>query len=328
MKQCDADIGGVLNDELQRYSTRVSFDSIWEKHERKNRKHFGAKKAMLIPIVVLLSVFTVGFAGYGIMRIVDNIDYPFVDDQRVIGKWESVDFVDEIEQFKPDKRMYNDELYLTALAFIDGGDTLIGFEGGSLSNGAFTWTKGMILDEVDRTASNYEIKELDGNTYMLFEWKSGDYIFRGMKPGYYVLKKVDSRKYTKVAAPYTKIAAPVIGEKIDYPFVDDRRAIGSWNSVDFVEAVDDFVPGTKSWPGDLYLARFDIMENGKLDAATTSENAPEYILTWTNGLILDMQNKLARGYQIKELDGEEYMFYEWKSVGISKPWYFVFKKAE
>ena len=95
MKQCDADIGSVLNDELQRYSTGVSFDSIWEKHERENRKHFGMKKAMLIPIVVLLSVLTVGFAGYGIIRIVDNIDYPFVDDRRVIGKWESVDFVEE-----------------------------------------------------------------------------------------------------------------------------------------------------------------------------------------------------------------------------------------
>ena len=179
----------------------------------------------------------------------------------------------------------------------------------------------MILDEVERTASNYEIKELDGNTYMFFEWKSGDYTIRDMKPDYYVLKKVHSRKYTK-------IAAPVIGEKIDYPFIDDRRVIGSWHSVDFVEAVDDFVPGVKSWPGDLYLARFDIKENGKLDAATTSENAPEYILTWTKGMILDMQNKLARRYQIKELDGEAYMFYEWKSGGISKPWYFVFKKIE
>jgi RNA polymerase sigma factor (sigma-70 family) len=44
-------------------------------------------------------------------------------------------------------------------------------------------------------------------------------------------------------------------------------------------------------------------------------------------LILDMQNKTARGYQIKALDGEAYMFYEWKSGGISEPWYFVFKKV-
>ena len=329
MKQCNPDIGGALNDELQRYSTRVSFDSIWEKHERENRKHFSMKKAMLLPIVVLLSVFTVGFASYGIIRIADNIDYPFADDQRVIGKWESVDFVDEIEQFKPDKRVYSDELYLTELAFIDGGDTLIGFEGESLSNGAFTWTKGMILDEVSRTASNYEIKEIDGNIYMFFEWKSGDYTIRGMKPGYYVLKKIDSQKYTKKvdSQKYTKIAAPVIREKIAYPFIDDRRVIGSWQSVDLIEAVDGFVPGVKSWPGDLYLARFDIMENGKLDAATTSENAPEYILTWTKGLILDMQNKTAKRYQIKVLDGEAYMFYEWISGGASEPWYFVFKKV-
>ncbi len=40
-----------------------------------------------------------------------------------------------------------------------------------------------------KTASKYIIKEIDGGKYMFFEWKSGDYTIRGMKPYYYVLKK-------------------------------------------------------------------------------------------------------------------------------------------
>ena len=35
----------------------------------------------------------------------------------------------------------------------------------------------------------YLIKEIAGSKYMFFEWKSGDYTIRHMKPKYYVLKK-------------------------------------------------------------------------------------------------------------------------------------------
>lgn len=35
------------------------------------------------------------------------------------------------------------------------------------------------------------IKEIEGTTYMFFEWKNGDYVFRGVNPYYYVLKKVE-----------------------------------------------------------------------------------------------------------------------------------------
>jgi hypothetical protein len=52
-------------------------------------------------------------------------------------------------------------------------------------------TKGLVLSSSLKTASRYILKELDGSTYMFFEWKSGDYTLRGMKPKYYVLKKAE-----------------------------------------------------------------------------------------------------------------------------------------
>lgn len=328
MRQPKVDIGKVLQDSLQQYSTTVLFDSVWSKHEKGNAGHFGLKKAMTIPIITLItifSVFTVGFAAYGIIRTVDNIDYPFVDDQRVIGLWESVDFVHNIEQFDPSKKAYDDELYLTSLAFINGGDTLAAFEGGKLLNGTPTWTKGLILDKGSKTASKYEIKENAGETYMFCEWKSGDYTLRGMKPKYYVLKKINSERYTNIGEPR-------IEDKLDYPFVNDPEALGSWQSVDFVETIEGFEPGVKSWGGDLCLKEFDILENGEIDIATTSGSAPKGMVKWTKGMILDKGSKTAAKYEIKEIDGKTYMFWEWKSgdylYGRTVPWYYVLKKVE
>ena len=51
------------------------------------------------------------------------------------------------------------------------------------------WTKGLIIEPAAKKASRYQIKEIQGATYMFYEWKSGDYVLRQMKPSYYVLRK-------------------------------------------------------------------------------------------------------------------------------------------
>ena len=116
--------------------------------------------------------------------IVDKIDYPFVNDQQVIGTWKAVDFIGEMEQFKPSRRNWkHGELYLKELVILPNGKT---------SKPWWTWTKGLIFHWGDRTASKYTLKDIEGSTYMFFEWKSGDYTIRHRKPSYYVLKKISS----------------------------------------------------------------------------------------------------------------------------------------
>lgn len=110
----------------------------------------------------------------------DNIDLPFRDDPRVAGEWESVDFVESPERFDPAAKAWRGDLYLKELVFLPKG------KGGKPW---WTWTKGVVMHHSDRTASKYEIKKIGGADYMFFEWKSGDYIFRGAKPFYYVLKR-------------------------------------------------------------------------------------------------------------------------------------------
>jgi len=110
----------------------------------------------------------------------DDIDLPFVNDEEVIGTWKSVDFVKKISQFKPESKFWGDDLYLEELVFKAEGALKVKY---------LKWTKGYVMHSGDKTASEYIIKEIDGATYMFYEWKSGDYIFRNQKPYYYVLKK-------------------------------------------------------------------------------------------------------------------------------------------
>ena len=60
-----------------------------------------------------------------------------------------------------------------------------------------------------------------------------------------------------------------IVDKIDYPFVNDPEALGTWQSVDFVENLEDFKLGVKRFKGDLYLKELFILENGRTNFAFT-----------------------------------------------------------
>ncbi|MCH4890996.1 hypothetical protein EZV73_25690 [Acidaminobacter sp. JC074] len=115
-------------------------------------------------------------------RKVDKIDYKFESDDKVLGLWESVDFVDQPTDFIAGLKSFPGDLYLKNLEFYKNGST----------NHAWSWTKGLALHDDDNTASRYFIAEVDGEVFLFFEWKSGDYTIRGDEPNYYVLKRVVS----------------------------------------------------------------------------------------------------------------------------------------
>ncbi len=171
--------------------------------------HVGGKNSMVLTggDMVLTSTKPAAHPAEG-NRIVDKIDYPFVNDTVVIGKWESVDFVNQIDDFDPASKRFRGELFLTELIFLEGGKTPKPF---------WTWTKGLLLHHGDKTASKYVIQEIDGKTYMFLEWKSGDYTIRHMKPKYYVLKKATPQ-------PKADSLEDASSEKPDVP----HEFAGSW----------------------------------------------------------------------------------------------------
>ena len=122
---------------------------------------------------------------------VDNIALPFVNDPQVIGEWQSVDYVAQPSDFNPDKPQWKSgALFLKGLTFLDNG---------KMSPPWYTWTKGVVIHHGNKTASRYEIREINGAPYLFFEWKSGDVTILGQKPDYYVLTKASSQPATTAA---------------------------------------------------------------------------------------------------------------------------------
>jgi hypothetical protein len=83
-------------------------------------------------------------------------------------------------QFTPNRKQWRGGLYLDKFVFALEGKT---------HRPWWTWTKGRVFHAGDKTAAKYHIKNLDGAPFLFFEWRSGDYTIRHMKPAYYVLSK-------------------------------------------------------------------------------------------------------------------------------------------
>ncbi len=237
-----------------------------------------------------------GYAGDGTDVIADKTDLPFVDDPSVLGSWNSVDFVEAPEKFRPGRRSMAGDLYLKELVFLPGGRS---------PNGWLTWTKGVVIHHGDKTASRYEIRELGGVEYLFFEWKSGDYTIRHRKPKYYVLKREGALRV----------------DDINLPFVNDPAVLGEWKSVDFVETPDYFSPAGRVWNGELYLKKMVFLPKGK-------GGNPWW--TWTRGVVIHQGDRTASKYEIRKIGGAQYLFFEWKSGDYifrgKKPFYYVLKK--
>lgn len=227
----------------------------------------------------------------------DKVDLPFEDDKDLQGYWVSVDFINDIETFNPAKKSYPEELFLQEMIFLPEGKIL---------NSSSEWTKNHILDLQDKTNSSYQIKQIDGKTYLFFEWKSGDYVCLGKKPSFYVFRKEASLR----------------SDKIDFPFKKDNKALGKWYAIDFVFKKEDFNPNQKYWKGDLYLKTLTLLPEGKTPMSPA--------ITWTKGKVLHKVDKTASAYEIKKINGKEYMFFEWKSGDYlfrgKAPAYYVLEK--
>lgn len=333
MKQYNNDITSVMDEKLNKHTTSVQFEDMWKAKLKNVCRELGYRRSRtkpLIAVIVILTLFIVGFTGYTVgstvFRNIDKTDYTFVDDPRVIGKWETVDFVSKTEDFNPEEKSWKSEIYLTSLIFVKDGKMLAAFENGNIAYTPATWTKDMVLNENEKTASKYIIEEIDRNIYMFCEWKSGDYVFRNATPSFYVLKKVDSEDYSNYQVK------TVMEDNVDYPFVDDENMKGKWESVDFVRTIESFKPVDKYWLGDLYIRELKFEENGELRVKIDSGKSGVSPATWTKGMIIDKRYKTASKCEIKEIDGVTYMFYEWKSGDYvyrgMEPSYYVLKKVD
>lgn len=225
----------------------------------------------------------------------ENIDLPFVNDERVIGKWRILGVYAQKEDFylgKPAADYEIKEFY-----FLPEGEHYW----------CFGWTKGCILvDEGDGSAYTepYTLEQLDGRTYLFVEHKSYEYRVSG-KPDWVVMEQVDHERYTP-----QEIARK---DDVDLPFVSDDRLIGRWKAHSFLIHKEQF-PLPAEPLDSFYWKSVEFLPGGNLisDYADWHIEGDE-LQRWTKGFILRKWNSSACACELRELDGRDYLIVEWKS---------------
>ena len=123
----------------------------------------------------------------------DNVDLPFENDESVIGKWKVFDFCQTKSSFNP-LRPYGAKLFWTEVEFRSGGELVKIYNYGKTVVGdkkKVAWTNGLVLDKIEKVTLAYEVRKIKGIEYLFVEWKTGDYIYGGMNPQYYVFVRND-----------------------------------------------------------------------------------------------------------------------------------------
>jgi hypothetical protein len=115
-------------------------------------------------------------------------------------------------------------------------------------------------------------------------------------------------------------------DNIDLPFVNDPQAVGEWECVNIVAKQDDFAPGAQAGPHELSLKRLTLLEGGKPKRSITWPN----FSSWTKGILINLENKSACHYDLREIKGQLYMFLELKNGDVMilgrDPSYYVLRK--
>ena len=129
------------------------------------------------------------YASQEDLRRCDNIDYPFINDENVLGAWKVRDFLIHKEDFDVEKQNWPvDDLFVRAAEFKNNG-VYVSTTTNTTNSVTSVWTKGLVLNKRERTACAYETKWIDGKEYLFREWKPGDYSFGGGRVYWYVFTR-------------------------------------------------------------------------------------------------------------------------------------------
>ena len=228
----------------------------------------------------------------------ENTDLPFINDEEVIGKWKIIgeyavkqDFYSGIENQEKYFQGTPDSIY-----FLPDGERYW----------CYGWTKGKLIIETgdEAFANEYETEIIDGMTYMFVSLKS--YCFRrGGQPAVLVLQKLDSKHYTA-----QEIARK---DNIDIPFADDKRVLGKWKAYDFTTDRENWKPQDKT-ESPSYFESVEFRSGGECISVYGGEViSGEDMQVWTKGYVLRKWNSTACAYELREINGAEYLIIEWKS---------------
>ena len=102
------------------------------------------------------------------IKIKDDVDLPFILDEKAVGSWIAVDYISIDEKFNYVPKI-NDDLFLKGISLLPNGDCFRESSKGEINK--IKWTKDYILATYSKTASNFIIQEIEGNEYLIMDWK-------------------------------------------------------------------------------------------------------------------------------------------------------------
>lgn len=228
----------------------------------------------------------------------ENIDLPFENDEKVVGKWEIVG------EF-PVKSDFFSEEFKKNYVYGDTGRQIYFLPDGE-RYWCYGWTRGkLLIDTGDGSCVNdYAVEGYDGKIYMFIDLKSYEYRHGG-QPTTLVLRQIDNKAYT----------AEGIARKdnIDMPFVNDERIIGKWKVFGFCLDKEGFDPESCQTDAN-YFSHVEFRPNGEIVSKYGEEIiSGKDVQEWTKGFVLRKWNKSACAYEIRKVRGVEYLIIEWKS---------------
>ena len=266
----------------------------------------------------------------------DDISYAFNEDEKVLGTWVAVDYVREKDDFIPGERQCIEKLYCQAMMFRPGG-SITGVYKNASDDKPFAqsflekWTKGYVINSRNRVRSHYWIETIQEETYLFYEWKNEDYIYRRLeKPYLYVFRRSELDEMQQQAI---ENEGKVINrDNIEIQFENAEDMIGEWEVVDFVKEIQDFDeehPVTQVYYKDS-VKELIIREKGGLVQESKDGSYWEDGLSWSGHYIINSNNETVSECLIQEINGKTYMFYEWKRGDYiyrdMKPSYYVLIK--
>jgi hypothetical protein len=160
---------------------------------------------------------------------ISEIQWTIENDPELVGKWVSVDFVKEPNDFSLIEKRWPGDLYVKDIAFNSDRTTTIGW---SWTKGwiiDWSWTKGWIIDNGSGIKAEYEIRNIGGVKYLFLPWLNGDVIIRHQKPQYYVLKKVTETAQKAQNENNQATESAVEAAKAWLQLVDDGQYGQSWS---------------------------------------------------------------------------------------------------
>ena len=243
---------------------------------------------------------------------------PFENDAQMVGKWQLCG-----------RLLDENDLASTEDIAEDAADKYIIFMPGGAFAWKYFWTKGTLYRISPKYTfaipNSYKVSEKNGVKYMTVQFMSDECIDNGEDTQLLLYRQIDNIAYTE-----HQIRPNV--DKTDLPFVDDEAVRGEWTAKDYVKTIADFDPSLSySDREDNYMVDINFLSRGICTRTVrTMSGMVTYMLRYTKGFVLNDKEMTAEEYQLKAINGKEFLFVQHKSGdyfygGISPHWY-VFER--